>query len=162
MEQLYIGVVGSGSGLSEAEATAAREVGEEIARRGAVLVCGGLGGVMEAAAAGAKAAGGTVIGILPGLTRAGANPYVDIAIPTGLEEARNVLIVRASDALIAVGGEFGTLSEIAFALKTGKPVVGLGTWVLSKAGHEVDAVTNAKRPAEAVEKAFRLASGRDK
>jgi uncharacterized protein (TIGR00725 family) len=93
-----------------------------------VLVCGGLGGVMEAACRGAKDAGGTTIGILPGADRAAANPFVDVAIATGLGEARNALVVRAADAAIAVGGGYGTLSEIALALKAGKPVVGIGTW----------------------------------
>ena len=92
------------------------------------MVCGGLGGTMEAACRGARSAGGTTIGILPGLDRADANPYVEVAVPTGLGEARNALVVRAADAVIAVGGGYGTLSEIALALKAGKRVVGLGTW----------------------------------
>jgi uncharacterized protein (TIGR00725 family) len=103
-------------------------VGRELAARGAVVVCGGLGGVMEAACRGAKAGGGRTVGILPGIDRAAANPFVDTAIPTGLGEARNALVVRAADALIAVGGGYGTLSEIALALKAGKPVVGLDSW----------------------------------
>jgi uncharacterized protein (TIGR00725 family) len=103
-------------------------VGRELAARGAVLVCGGLGGVMEAACRGAKDAGGRTVGILPGTDRAAANPFVDAAIPTGLGEARNALVVRAADALIAVGGGYGTLSEIALALKAGKRVVGLDSW----------------------------------
>ncbi len=107
-------------------------------------MCGGLGGVMEAACRGAKEAGGTTIGILPGTDRAAANRFVDFAIPTGLGEARNALVVRAADALIAVGGAYGTLSEIAFALKAGKPVAGLGTW-------DVDGVTVADSPEAAVE-----------
>lgn len=118
-------------------------MGRELASRGAVLVCGGLGGVMEAACRGAKGGGGTTIGILPGTDRAAANPFVDFAIPTGLGEARNALVVRAADALIAVGGAYGTLSEIAFALKAGKPVAGLGTW-------DVDGVTVADSPEAAV------------
>jgi uncharacterized protein (TIGR00725 family) len=93
-----------------------------------VLVCGGLGGVMEAACRGAKDGGGTTVGILPGTDRGEANEFVDVAIPTGLGEARNALVVRAADALIAVGGGYGTLSEIALALKAGKRVVGLGSW----------------------------------
>jgi uncharacterized protein (TIGR00725 family) len=92
------------------------------------VVCGGLGGVMEAACRGAKQAGGHTVGILPGSDRAAANPFVDTAVPTGLGEARNALVVRAADALIAVGGGYGTLSEIAFALKAGKRVVGLDSW----------------------------------
>src|SRR5919199_2439349 len=94
------------------------------------VVCGGLGGVMEAACRGAKSAGGMTVGILPSGSRADANDYVDIALATGLGEARNALVVRAVDVLIAVGGEYGTLSEIALALKAGKPVVGVGTWEL--------------------------------
>jgi len=109
-----------------------------------VLVCGGLGGVMEAACRGAKDGGGTTVGILPGTERAAANAFVDVAIPTGLGEARNALVVRAADALIAIGGAYGTLSEIAFALKAGKPVVGLGTW-------DVDGVRPAGSPEAAVE-----------
>jgi uncharacterized protein (TIGR00725 family) len=119
-------------------------VGRELGGRGAVLVCGGLGGVMEAACRGAKEAGGTTVGILPGMDRAAANPYVDVAVPTGLGEARNALVVRAADALVAVGGGYGTLSEIALALKAGKRVVGLGTW-------DVEGVEAAGSPAEAVE-----------
>jgi uncharacterized protein (TIGR00725 family) len=109
-----------------------------------VLVCGGLGGVMEAACRGAKEAGGTTVGILPGSDRAAANRFVDVPIPTGLGEGRNVLVVRAADALIAVGGGHGTLSEIAFALKTGKRVIGLGTW-------DVDGVEPVDSPEAAVE-----------
>jgi uncharacterized protein (TIGR00725 family) len=120
---------------------AAERVGEGLARRGAVVVCGGLGGVMEAACRGAKGAGGTTVGILPGLDRASANPFVDVAVPTGLGEARNALVVRAADVLIAVGGAYGTLSEIALALKTGKRVVGLGSWEIDG----VEAVEDAQR-----------------
>jgi uncharacterized protein (TIGR00725 family) len=103
-------------------------VGRGLAARGAVVVCGGLGGVMEAACRGAKEAGGQTVGILPCTDRAAANPFVDTAVPTGLGEARNALVVRAADALIAVGGGYGTLSEIALALKAGKRVVGLDSW----------------------------------
>jgi len=113
---------------------------------------------MEAAARGAAGAGGTVLGILPGGNRSGANPYLTLSIPTGMGEARNTLIVRCSDALIAVAGEFGTLSEIAFALKTGVPVVGLGTWELSKAGRSVEAFPRLSSPKEAVDEALRLTS----
>ena len=103
-------------------------MGRELAARGVVLVCGGLGGVMEAACRGAKDARRDDHRNPAGTDRAAANPFVDFAIPTGLGEARNALVVRAADALIAVGGAYGTLSEIAFALKAGKPVAGLGTW----------------------------------
>lgn len=122
-----IGVIGSGrcdGGL----AALAETTGRLVAEAGMGLVCGGLGGVMEAAARGAKQAGGLTVGILPGPDPAEANPYIDVAIPTGMGEMRNALIVRASAALIAVGGGAGTLSEIALALKTGKPVTGLRTW----------------------------------
>jgi len=152
----YIAVVGSGA-ADVALAARAEEVGHLLALRGAVLVCGGLGGVMEAACRGAKAGGGTTLGILPGLDRGEANPYVDVAIPTGLGEARNALVVRAADALIAIGGEFGTLSEIALALKTGKAVVGLETWELARGGTVSTAIVQAGTPKEAVERALQLA-----
>jgi uncharacterized protein (TIGR00725 family) len=118
-------------------------VGRELASAGAVVVCGGLGGVMEAACRGAREAGGQTVGILPGTDRAAANAFVDIAIPTGLGEARNALVVRAADALIAVGGGYGTLSEIALALKAGKRVVGLDSW-------DIDGVVAVADPVAAV------------
>jgi hypothetical protein len=120
-------------------------VGRALAERGAVVVCGGLGGVMEGACRGAKGAGGATLGILPGLDRSDANEFVDLALPTGMGEARNALVVRACDALIAVGGEWGTLSEIALALRAGKRVVGLGTWELPR-----DGIVGASSPDEAV------------
>jgi uncharacterized protein (TIGR00725 family) len=126
---------------------AAEQVGQLVAREGAVLVCGGLGGVMEAACRGARREGGTAVGILPGLERSAANEHVDVAVATGLGEARNALVVRAADAVIAVGGGYGTLSEIALALKAGKPVVGLDTW-------DIDGVHAAARPETAVETAL--------
>jgi uncharacterized protein (TIGR00725 family) len=121
----------------------AEAVGRELAARGAVVVCGGLGGVMEAACRGAKEAGGHTVGILPGTDRSAANPFVDTAVPTGFGEARNALVVRAADALIAVGGGYGTLSEIALALKAGKRVVGLDSW-------DIDGVLAVADPAAAV------------
>ena len=136
---------------------AADAVGRGLARRGAVVVCGGLGGVMEAACRGAKAEGGTTVGILPGQDRDDANPFVDLALPTGLGEARNTLVVRAADALVAVGGEFGTLSEIAFALRVGTPVVGVRTWELARAGRPVDAIVRVDEPDEAAALAIELA-----
>jgi len=142
----YVAVVGPGEADRE-ETSAAEEVGAELARRGAVVVCGGLGGVMEAACRGAKQAGGTTVGILPALDRRAANPFVDVALPTGLGEARNALVVRAADALVAVGGAYGTLSEIALALKGGKRVVGLHSW-------RIDGVEAAGSPAEAVARAL--------
>ena len=139
----------------------AEQIGRLLARAGAVLVCGGLGGVMEAACRGAAAEGGTTIGILPDADRSRANPHLTYSIPTGMGEMRNTLIVRSADALIAVAGEFGTLSEIAFALKTGVPVVGLDTWELAKpGGHPVDAFVRAGTPEEAVADALRLAAER--
>ena len=126
---VQIGVIGPSRATPEI-AEAAFQVGALIARGGAILVCGGGGGAMEAACRGARSAGGTTVGILPGPTREDANPFVDIAIPTGMGEARNALVVRASDAVIAVGGGVGTLSEIGLALKMGRPVIGLGTWAL--------------------------------
>ena len=143
MPQPYVAVVGAGRATPE-QAQAAEDVGRALAARGAVVVCGGLGGVMEAACRGAKDAGGTTVGILPTLDRGDANAFVDVAIATGLGEARNALVVRAADALVAVGGEYGTLSEIALALKGGKRVVGLGSW-------EIDGVEAAGSPDEAVE-----------
>lgn len=123
-----IGVIGQGSDCSSELLKKAEEVGWHIAQRGAVLICGGLGGVMEAASRGAKKGGGTTIGVLPGTDKNAANAYIDIPIVTGLGEARNTIIVRTADALIAVGGRFGTLSEIAFSLAFEKPIVGLDTW----------------------------------
>ncbi len=117
-----------------------------MAESGAVLVCGGLGGVMEAACRGAHAGGGLTVGILPGRDRDEANPHVDIAIPTGMGEARNVLVVRCADAVVAVAGEYGTLSEIALALQAGIPVVGLDTWELGRAGEPVEAVVPRRGP----------------
>jgi uncharacterized protein (TIGR00725 family) len=132
------------------EIARAEEVGRLLATRRAVLVCGGLGGVMEAVSRGAASAGGTVLGILPGSDRGEANEHVTVALATGLGEMRNALVVRAADALIAVGGAYGTLSEISLALRTGVPVVGVGTW-------ELDDVVDAPDPEAAVELALELA-----
>ncbi|HKF80107.1 MAG TPA: TIGR00725 family protein [Thermoleophilaceae bacterium] len=136
----YVAVVGPGEAEPD-EIAAAEQVGAELARREAVVVCGGLGGVMEAACRGAKEAGGTTVGILPGVDRGAANRFVDVALPTGLGEARNALVVRAADVLIAVGGAYGTLSEIALALKGGKRVIGLRSWEIDG----VEAAENAHR-----------------
>ena len=154
---VHVAVSGGGDAGDEVCALA-EEVGRELARRGAVVVTGGLGGVMAAASRGAKAEGGTTIGILPGDDRAAANEWVDVAVPTGLGEGRNVLLVRAADAIVAVAGEFGTLSEIALALRLAKPVVGLGTWELARDGRPVDAVVRASTAAEAAERAIDLAT----
>jgi uncharacterized protein (TIGR00725 family) len=151
----YVAVCGPDP-ASEAVAAQCESVGRALARAGAVLVCGGLGGAMEAAARGAAAEHGTVLGILPGTDRGAANEFVTVAVATGMGEMRNALIVRAADAVIAVGGEFGTLSEIALALKAEKPVVGLGTWVLAKAdGPVADRIVRTGTPVEAVEAALR-------
>jgi uncharacterized protein (TIGR00725 family) len=154
---VYVAVCGPGT-ASDEEAARAEDVGRRLARAGAILVCGGLGGVMEAAARGATQAGGTALGILPGAHREDANPHLTLSVPTGMGEARNALVVRAADALIAVAGEFGTLSEIALALKLGVPVVGLGTWELTKGGGAVeDPIVRADTPEEAVSLALELA-----
>ena len=150
-------VVGGGEADPEA-LVVAEEVGRNLAQRGAVVLCGGLGGVMEAACRGAKAEGGTTVGILPTDDRHHANEYVDVAIATGMGEARNALVVRAADVLVAVDGEFGTLSEIALALRTGTPVVGIDTWELSMGGQAVDAILRVHDPVAAVEAALALAA----
>jgi uncharacterized protein (TIGR00725 family) len=126
----YVALVGPGD-ASEEQAREAELVGRGLAERGLILVCGGLGGVMEAACRGARSAGGVTVGILPGSDRGAANRWVEVTIPTGLGELRNGLIVRAADVVIAVGSGHGTLSEIALALKSGVPVIGLGTWDIS-------------------------------
>lgn len=146
----FIGVIGAGECPAEI-ADLAYRVGYGIAQQSGVLICGGLGGVMAAACRGAKDGGGLTIGILPGPDRGEANPWVDIPIPTGMSEARNAIIVRASDALIAIAGSYGTLSELGFAFQLGVPVVGLKTL-------EFDLpIVQAQTPNEAVSEAFRLA-----
>jgi uncharacterized protein (TIGR00725 family) len=153
-----VAVVGPAEGTATPEQlAAAEEAGRLLAAAGAVLVCGGLGGAMEAACRGAKSAGGTTLGILPGRDRADANRFVDVAVATGLGEARNALVVRAADALVAVGGGYGTLSEIALALKAGTPVVGLGTWELARADGPDGGVVRAADPRSAAETALELA-----
>jgi uncharacterized protein (TIGR00725 family) len=123
----YIGVIGAGK-CSDTTFRLARDVGFEIGKRGWTLICGGLGGVMEGASKGCLEANGMTVGILPGLEKESANPYIRVPIPTGLGEGRNLLVVRAADILIAIAGGHGTLSEIALGLKTNKPVIGLETW----------------------------------
>ncbi|MDQ3662381.1 MAG: TIGR00725 family protein [Actinomycetota bacterium] len=151
---MYVAVSGPGR-AQESELSAAERVGSLLAEHGAIVVTGGLGGVMEAASRGAKSAEGLTLGILPGWDRSDANPWVDVALPTGMGEMRNSLLVRAADVMIAIAGEFGTLSEVALALKTGVPVVGLGTWELHKGGHAVAAFEQASDPESAVELALR-------
>jgi uncharacterized protein (TIGR00725 family) len=153
----YVAVVGASAG-TPSELALGETVGRLLAERGAVLVCGGMGGVMEAAAGGAMNAGGTTVGILPTASRLDANPYLTVAVATGMGEARNAIVVRTADVVIAVHGEYGTLSEIALALKMGKPVVGLGTWELVREGTAVNAIVRASSAEEAVAKALQLAA----
>jgi uncharacterized protein (TIGR00725 family) len=151
----FIGVIGGGE-VPPQVANIAEEVGKEIARRGAVLVCGGLGGVMEAACRGASREGGLTIGILPGESRQAANPYVKIPIVTGIGYARNVAVVKSAQAIIAVDGSYGTLTEIAHALQSGIPVIGLDTWSLSINGKVEDSIVLADSPKDAVSKAIEI------
>lgn len=156
----YVAVCGGGAFDTRAAAVA-EAVGAELARRGAVVVCGGLGGVMEAACRGARSEGGLSVAFLPGTDRGEANDYVDVVLPTGIGEMRNMLIVRAADVVIAIAGEFGTLSEVAFALRVGTPVVGLDTWELQRRGERDTSIVRAGDAADAVEKAFALLGPRD-
>lgn len=123
----HIGIIGTGT-CPDTTYQLARNLGFEIGKRGWLLICGGLGGVMEGAARGCAEAGGLTVGLLPGLTKQSANPFIRIPIPTGLGDGRNLLVVRASDVVVAIAGGYGTLSEIALALKINKPVIGLDTW----------------------------------
>ncbi|MCX7794101.1 MAG: TIGR00725 family protein [Thermodesulfovibrionales bacterium] len=148
----FIAIIGAGRADDNIRKIA-EECGFLIAKKGAILICGGLGGVMEAAAKGAKSAGGITVGILPADSKEGANPYIDIPVATGFGEGRNIIIVRSADGLIAIGGEYGTLSEIAFALKAGKPVIGIRTW-------DIKGVIKAETPEEAVEKMFNILGGK--
>ena len=150
-----IAVIGGGQCSSET-AKLAEDVGRELAKRGAILICGGLGGVMEAACRGASTEGGMTIGILPGESRRSANLFVQIPIATGMGYARNVAVVKSAQAVIAVDGSYGTLSEIGHALQSGIPVIGLGTWSLSQNGQPDEAIIVAQNPVEAVEKALDL------
>jgi len=155
-ELILIGVVGGGGEISPEIAGLAEEVGREIARHGAALVCGGLGGVMEAACKGASGEGGMTIGILPGDSRRTANPYVKIPIVTGMGHARNVAVVKSSQVIIAIDGGYGTLTEIGHALQCGIPVVGLKTWSMAIDGRPDNKIIIAKSPKEAVEKAMEM------
>jgi len=148
MGSLYISVIGA-TRCEATEYALAEEVGRLVAREGATLVCGGLGGVMEASARGAKEAGGVTIGILPGHDRAEANPYIDHALTTGMGHARNLAVVSSGDAVIAVGGRYGTLSEIGLAAKIGRPVVIVAGWRLEGEG-ATGGVWYAGSPGEAI------------
>jgi uncharacterized protein (TIGR00725 family) len=147
----YIAVVGA-SQPSDAQARAAEEIGRGLAAAGAIVITGGGPGVMAAASRGAREAGGLTVGILPGADRGAANEWVSVALPTGLGDLRNGLIVRAADAVVAVGGAYGTLSEIALALAAGLRVVGFDTWA-------IDGVEVGASPAAAVQRALELAVG---
>jgi uncharacterized protein (TIGR00725 family) len=157
MDKKFVAVIGGGQ-CSKEEAQLAEEVGRELARRGAILVCGGLGGIMEAACRGASLEGGTTVGILPGDDSQAANPYVQIPIVTGLGYARNIAVVKSAQAVIAVGGSYGTLSEISHALQSGIPVIGLNTWSLSRNNQQDRSIIPAQSPTEAVDKALDLAA----
>ena len=145
---MNIGVIG-GYKCSKKDYQLAYNLGRLIAKEGWVVVCGGGLGVMEAVCKGAKEEGGLTCGILPSYTGEEANPYLDIKLPTGLGYARNILIIRASDVLIAVDGKYGTLSEIAFALNEGKPVLGINTW-------PIRGIKKVKSPQQAIEKIKKL------
>lgn len=153
----FIAVIG-GSRCSPEEAELAEAVGREIAKNEAILVCGGMGGIMEAVCRGASSEGGITIGILPGENSRLANPYVQIPIVTGIGYARNVIVVKSAHAVIAIGGNYGTLSEISHALQSNIPVIGLNTWLLSREGQVDSSIIPAQSPAEAVAKALNLAN----
>jgi hypothetical protein len=154
-QKRFIAVIG-GSDCTPEETGMAEEVGRELARKGAILICGGLGGVMEAACKGASTEGGLTIGILPGSSRQTANRYVQIPIVTSMGEARNVIIVKSAEAVIAIGGGYGTLSEIGYALRNNIPVIGLNTWSLSRNGQMDKSIIPARNAADAVNKALNM------
>lgn len=153
-----IGVIGGGTTASAEGLRLAEEVGFLIARADAILVCGGLNGVMEAAARGAKRAGGTTVGILPSGNKADANPHIDIPVATAMSTARNLVIVRTADAIIAINGSYGTLSEMAHAFDLGKTVFALRTWPMEAVGVEAHLYVAVATPREAVEKALEYAA----
>ncbi|HTY12691.1 MAG TPA: TIGR00725 family protein [Candidatus Omnitrophota bacterium] len=156
-KKTFITVIGESHASTEISKMA-EEVGAEIARAGAVLVCGGLKGVMESAAKGAKSASGTTIGIIPGSKRDEANQYIDYPIVTGIGYARNKLVIKSGQAVIAIGGSYGTLSEIAFALGYEIPVIGLNTWQFIHHNGQMDQkVHRVNSPKEAVSLALKLA-----
>jgi uncharacterized protein (TIGR00725 family) len=156
---MIIAVIGDSS-CSPEEAKLAETVGELLAQQGVTIICGGLTGVMEAVCRGAKSKGGLTVGILPGQDSSMANPWVDIPVVTGIGEARNVAVVKSAQAVIAIGGRYGTLSEIAYALKSRIPIIGLNTWSLSQNGREADSIIRVRSAAEAVNKAISLAKRR--
>ncbi|MFH2070697.1 MAG: TIGR00725 family protein [Elusimicrobiota bacterium] len=150
--RLVIAVIGGSVCPSKKIAEISFQTGQEIAHRGHILVCGGMGGVMEEACRGAKSAGGITVGILPGKTNANANPYVDVPVITAMNHARNAIIVRTADAVIAIDGQYGTLSEIGLAKVIDKPVIGLKTW-------DIKGVIPVSTPQEAVDRCEQSCSG---
>ncbi len=157
-KKLVIAVIGGGK-CSAQEAALAETVGRELAKRGAILVCGGLSGVMEAACRGAAIESGLTVGILPTEDAEDRNPYVQLPIVTGVGHARNIAVVKSAQAVIAIDGDYGTLTEIGFALKSGIPVIGLNTWSLYRNGEEDRSIIRAEDAVDAVEKAISLARG---
>ncbi len=157
-KKLIIAVIGGGKCTAQ-EAVLAETVGRELAKRGGILVCGGLTGVMEAACRGAAIESGLTIGISPTEDPADCNPYVQIPIATGVGYARNIAVVKSAQAVIAIDGDYGTLTELGFALKSGIPVIGLKTWSLYRNGEEDRSIIKAEDAVDAVEKAISLAKG---
>ena len=155
VREVIVAVIGTRQPSPE-ESKLAEEVGRELAKNGVILICGGLGGVMEDACRGARAEGGLTIGAIPGDDRKSANPYVQIPIVTGIGYARNVIIVKSAQAIIAVGGGYGTLTEIGYALDSKKPVIGLGTWKISRNNQIDKSIIRARNAKEAVNKALKL------
>ncbi len=151
--QKLIAVIG-GSNASRQDLKEAEAVGREVAKRGAIIVCGGLGGVMQAACRGASSAGGTTIGILPGENVNDANEYVSIPIATGIGYARNAMVAKSAQAVIAIGGSYGTLTEIGYALQGAIPVISINTWTITKNGKINRSIITAENAADAVAKAF--------
>jgi len=156
---VIISVIG-GSVCTHEEARLAETVGQELARRGVTVVCGGLGGVMEAVCRGAREAGGHTIGLLPGSDPRDANPWVEFPLPTGLGFTRNAMVAQAGRAVIAIAGSYGTLSEMAFALIGGVPLIGLGAWEFTMRGEADRRVIRAADALDAVEKALAAAEAR--
>ena len=153
---MVIAVIGN-SFCSPEEAKLAETIGEFLAQQGATVICGGLTGVMEDVCRGARSKGGLTIGILPGEDPSLANPWVSVPVVTGIGEARNVAVVKSAQAVIAIGGSYGTLSEIAYALKSAIPVIGLNTWSLLRNGQQDDSIIRVHSATEAVDKAIALA-----
>ena len=153
--KVIVAVIGTKQPSPE-ESKLAEEAGRELAKNGIILICGGLGGVMEDACRGARAEGGLTIGVIPGDDRKSANSYVQIPIVTGIGYARNVIIVRSAQSVIAVGGGYGTLTEIGYALDSKIPVIGLGTWKISRNNQLDKSIIRARKAKEAVNKALKL------